>query len=172
MIYNIYATPLGKITIASNGTHITELHIEDDKYFLVIPNDWQKVSDHPLLEKAHTELMEFFAKKRTVFGIPLSPKGTAFQKLVWKALLDIPSGTTVSYMDIAKRINKPAAIRAVGSAIGKNPLCIFIPCHRVMGSDGKFHGYVAGVERKKFLLELEGCIVRNDPHPKQLRLDA
>jgi methylated-DNA-[protein]-cysteine S-methyltransferase len=156
MIYNIYPTPLGRITIATDGMHITELHIEDDKYFLAIPNEWVKESNHPLLTQAYTELLEFFDKKRTTFSVPLSPKGTPFQQLVWKALQEIPSGSTVSYLQIAKSIKKPEAIRAVGTAIGKNPLCIFIPCHRVMGSDGKFHGYVAGVERKKFLLELEG----------------
>lgn len=158
MIYNIYQTPLGNITLATNGTHITELHIEDDKYFLVIPNEWVRKVDHPVLNHAYTELLEYFNKKRTSFTVPLAPKGTPFQKLVWSALKQIPSGSTVSYMQIAKQIQKPEAIRAVGTAIGKNPLCIFIPCHRVMGSDGKFHGYVAGIERKKFLLELEGTV--------------
>lgn len=172
MIYNTYSTPLGKITIASDGTHITEVHIEDDKYFLVVPEDWKKDSNHALLRQAYKELTEYFEKKRTTFTVPLAPKGTEFQQLVWKALQEIPSGATVRYMDIAKQINNPAAIRAVGSAIGKNPLCIFIPCHRVMGSDGKFHGYVAGIERKKFLLELEGMTFTRDSHPMQLRLDA
>jgi methylated-DNA-[protein]-cysteine S-methyltransferase len=156
MFYDIFQSPIGKITIASDGSSITELHIEDDKYFLQIPADWQRDTSNSVLKQAKQELQEYFDKKRTKFSIPLSPEGTMFQKAVWKALEAIPSGTTVTYMQIAKQLKKPEAIRAVGSAVGRNPLCIFIPCHRVMGSDGKFHGYVAGIERKKNLLELEG----------------
>jgi methylated-DNA-[protein]-cysteine S-methyltransferase len=156
MYYNVFPSQIGNITLVTDGKSLTELHIEDDKYFVHIPKEWEKRSDDPILNKAQKELEEYFAKKRVTFTIPLEPKGTAFQHTVWNALREIPSGTTQSYMDIAKKIHKPEAIRAVGSAVGRNPLCIFIPCHRVMGSDGKFHGYVAGVERKKFLLELEG----------------
>lgn len=155
MVYDTFTSPIGTITIASNRSALTELHIQDDKYFVTIPKDWKKASDDPVLMQAKKELLEFFNKKRISFSIQLMPKGTPFQQTVWNALKQIPLGQTVSYMHIAEAIGKPKAIRAVGSAIGRNPLCILIPCHRVIGSDGKFHGYVAGVERKKYLLELE-----------------
>lgn len=155
MIYDAFASPIGTITIASNGTAITELHLQDDKYFVRIPPDWNHISNDTLLNLTKKELLEYFEKKRSRFTIPLKPQGTPFQQLVWNALQQIPSGKTVSYLHIAQAIGKPKAIRAVGTAIGRNPLCILIPCHRVMGSDGKFHGYVAGFEKKKYLLELE-----------------
>lgn len=165
MVYDTFTSPIGTITIASNGTAVTELHIQDDKYFLAPPKDWKRTADDPLLIQARNELLEFFDKRRTTFTIPLMPKGTPFQQTVWNALKQIPPGQTVSYMQIAEAIGKPKTIRAVGSAIGRNPLCILIPCHRVMGSDGKFHGYVAGVKRKQFLLELEGMTFIGDSYP-------
>lgn len=145
MVYDTFTSPIGTITVASNGTAVTELHIQNDKYFVTIPKDWKRITNEPLLIKARNELREFFDKKRTTFTVPLMPKGTPFQQAVWHALQQVPAGKTVSYMQIAEAIGKPKAIRAVGTAIGRNPLCIFIPCHRVIGRDGKFHGYVAGV---------------------------
>jgi methylated-DNA-[protein]-cysteine S-methyltransferase len=108
-----------------------------------------------LLDRAIEEVDEYFAGKRTEFSIPLAPEGTPFQHDVWNALKAIPFGETRSYMDVAAAIGKPKAVRAVGAANGKNPLGIIVPCHRVIGADGSLTGYAGGMERKKFLLDLE-----------------
>lgn len=155
MFYTIIPSPVGEITLSSDGKALTSLHIEGDKYFTAIPHDWIRNNDDPILQKAKVQLDEYFAKERTTFDLPLSLDGTVFQKAVWKALQSIPSGDTVSYMHIAKEIGKAEAIRAVGTAIGKNPICIIVPCHRVVGSNGSVTGYVAGVKVKQFLLNLE-----------------
>ena len=108
-----------------------------------------------LLDRAIDEVDEYFAGKRMAFGIPLAPEGTPFQHDVWNALLAIPFGETRSYMDVARTIGKPRAVRAVCAANGRNPLGIVVPCHRVIGADGSLTGYAGGMERKKFLLDLE-----------------
>ena len=110
----------------------------------------------PLLLEACRQLREYFAGERKAFALPLAPAGTEFQKKVWAALRDIPWGETRSYGDIARAIGKPAASRAVGMANGRNPLPIFIPCHRVIGTNGSITGYSGGLEKKRFLLRLEG----------------
>lgn len=109
----------------------------------------------PLIEDAGRQLQEYFERKRKVFDLPLDPKGTAFQLKVWKALTDIPYGETRSYKDIAVAIGNSMAVRAVGGANNKNPFSIVVPCHRVIGSDGKLVGYGGGLEIKRFLLRLE-----------------
>ena len=101
------------------------------------------------------EVDEYFALERTEFTVPLAPEGTPFQHEVWKALRAIPFGETRSYLDVANAIGKPKAVRAVGAANGRNPLGIIVPCHRVIGADGSLTGYAGGMERKKFLLDLE-----------------
>ncbi len=111
---------------------------------------------HPILMEAEKQLKEYFAKQRQKFDLPLDFNGTDFQKKVWKALLNIPFGQTVSYGAIAKKIGTPTAVRAVGAANGKNPISIIAACHRVIGSSGKLTGYAGGMENKVLLLELEG----------------
>lgn len=110
-----------------------------------------------LFEQAHTEMREYFAGKRQVFDIPLRPQGTAFQQKVWQALLQIPYGKLVSYGDIARDAGLSSGHgRAVGTAVGRNPLAIIIPCHRVVASNGTLTGYSGGLDRKLALLQLEG----------------
>ncbi len=101
------------------------------------------------------QLHEYFARKRTVFTIPIAPAGTAFQQRVWTALRTIPYGETRSYGQLAAAIGNRSAMRAVGAANGRNPISIIVPCHRVIGSDGTLTGYGGGLERKQFLLDLE-----------------
>ena len=108
-----------------------------------------------VLERAEHELEEYLAGKRKAFDIPLLMAGTDFQKSVWQTLLTIPFGMTVSYLDIANQIGNPRGVRAVAQAIGSNPLAIFVPCHRVMGSNGSLTGFAGGLDAKRFLLELE-----------------
>ncbi len=126
-------------------------------YNKVEDSSFNKVEDSSFLTilKAKQELDEYFVGKRMAFDIPLLMVGTDFQKRVWQALMSIPYGSIVSYMDIACRIGNPKSVRAVAQAIGSNPLSIFVPCHRVVGSDGTLTGYAGGVEAKRFLLQLE-----------------
>lgn len=110
----------------------------------------------PTLERAKTELDEYFAGERQSFDIPLHPVGTPFQLHVWNALLEIPYGETRSYMEIARRVDNPKGVRAVAQAIGANGISIFIPCHRVIGSDRSLTGFAGGLDAKSLLLKLEG----------------
>lgn len=120
--------------------------------------------EHPssLALEAKKQLLEYFEKRRTVFDLPVSPAGTAFQKTVWQALQTIPYGTTVSYLSLSRQIGNEKAIRAVGRANGQNPIPLIIPCHRVIGSDGSLVGYGGGLWRKKQLLKLEGLLLQQE----------
>ncbi len=109
----------------------------------------------PILRRAAAQLAEYFAGTRTRFELPLAPIGTDFQRRVWDATSAIPFGETATYGEIAKKIGVPGASRAVGGALNRNPICIVVPCHRVVGSSGKLVGYDGGVDRKAFLLSLE-----------------
>jgi methylated-DNA-[protein]-cysteine S-methyltransferase len=163
MFYDIFVSSLGKITIAADENHVTELHIEEDRYFNNVPPSWKQNSNHPLLNKAMQEITEYFNNQRTEFDLPLSFKGTIFQEKVWNAILEIPYGKTITYKMLAEKIGSPKAIRAVGTAVGRNPICIIIPCHRILASDGSLGGYVAGLKRKEKLLSLE----KSTQHPQE-----
>lgn len=115
---------------------------------------------NPILEQTLAELSEYFEGKRREFDIPLAPRGSAFQKKVWNALLGVPYGSVCSYGDIARRIGEPTASRAVGHANGRNPIPIIVPCHRVVGTSGALTGYGGGLHVKEFLLGLEGALPR------------
>ena len=114
-----------------------------------------------LLVRAAAQLRRYFDGNEVSFDIPLDLLGTEFQRAVWAALLRIPAGATRSYGDIAREIAAPQAVRAVGAAVGRNPLSVIVPCHRVVGSDGSLTGYAGGLERKQALLALEGSLVRH-----------
>jgi methylated-DNA-[protein]-cysteine S-methyltransferase len=157
MLYTIISSPLGDITAAIDNDALAELHIAGDRYFTKVPADWLR-ADHVLFEQLSMQLEEYFAGKRTSFDLPIDLNGTEFQRLVWQKLQAIPQGTTTTYARIAEEIGKPKAVRAVGTAIGKNPLCIVVPCHRVLASNGSLGGYVAGLDRKQQLLTLEGAM--------------
>lgn len=108
------------------------------------------------LQDLTAQLRGYFAGKLKTFDVPLAPRGTEFQLAVWNALLEIPYGDTISYAELASRIGKPSAMRAVGAANGANPIPVIIPCHRVIGANGSLTGYGGGIERKQWLLALEG----------------
>lgn len=117
---------------------------------------WPLSSNHPVLQQAALQLQQYFAGQRTVFDIPLDlATGTAFQQSVWQSLLTIPCGSTTSYGAIGAAIKNPKAVRAVGGAVGRNPISIIVPCHRVIGSTGALTGYAGGMNRKVALLDLE-----------------
>ena len=123
------------------------------------PREWAREPAEPVLASAVRQLNEYFAREREVFSIPLRPAGTPFQLRVWKALEEIPYGHTRTYLDIARALGVPAAVRAVGAANGRNPLPIFVPCHRVIGTSGSLTGYGGGLEVKLELLRLEGVLL-------------
>lgn len=144
-----YETIIGKVGIEENGEAITHLYFNEE-----IDGDFN-IIETPLLKKAGEQLQQYFNGNRKFFDLPLAPKGTEFQQKVWKALREIPYGETNSYKDVADRVGNIKACRAVGMANNKNPIAIFIPCHRVIGSNGKLVGYAGGLEVKEMLLEIE-----------------
>lgn len=143
-------TPIGMICVESNEEAITGLFFEKNK-----TQYKQEKPETDLLKRAGEQLKEYFSGKRKTFDLPLSPSGTEFQKKVWKALCTIPYGETRSYGEIAAQIGNPKACRAVGGANNKNPIMIFIPCHRVIGADGSLVGFGGGIDAKKFMFNLE-----------------
>ncbi|KRG85525.1 cysteine methyltransferase [Stenotrophomonas daejeonensis] len=149
-------SPLGPLTVSAseNGLHAVEF--PEDDWFL--PRDGWREADHPLLSRARVQLDEYFAGHRRAFDLPLAPQGTPFQREVWFALADIPYGQTSTYAQLAARLGRPGASRAVGAANGRNPLGIILPCHRVVGANGALTGFSGGLEAKRFLLELEGAL--------------
>lgn len=155
-----YQSPVGILEIRSNGISISEV---------LFVNSWKGASlveselnfskpQSPLIKACIKQLDEYFAGTRTVFTINTIQVGTQFQQTVWTALCDIPYGRTISYLELSKRIGNVKAIRAVGTANGNNSVCIIIPCHRVIGSNGDLVGYGGDLWRKKWLLEHEGKI--------------
>lgn len=152
--YCFFSSPLGRIVIVENGQALTHLHIGEE-----IPVLDGQQRETPLLQEACRQLGEYFAGSRQAFDLPLAPAGTEFQKKAWRALLSIPYGQTRTYKDMAEAIGCPKGFRAVGLANNKNPIAILVPCHRVIGANGKLVGYAGGVHLKKFLLELEGISV-------------
>ena len=150
-----YASPLGTLTIAAENGALTALVIAGQKYEALHLAGEGREQETPVLHQAKAWLDRYFALERPdPSELPLSPKGTAFQQRVWQELLRIPYGRTESYGSLAARLGSSA--RAVGSAVGRNPLSIIIPCHRVLGADGSLCGYAGGLENKRKLLDLEG----------------
>lgn len=146
-----YQTDIGRVGIAAKDDQITNL------YFTAAAISLSQVSveETRLLKEAGKQLQEYLSGKRRVFDLPLAPVGTEFMLRVWQALCTIPYGNTCSYKDIAQRLGRPKAARAVGLANHNNPLPIFIPCHRVVGANGKLVGYLGGLDVKTRLLALE-----------------
>ena len=153
-----FASPLGNMTLAALNEQLVGVWFEGQAHLPDLSH-CPSAPDHPLLVQAAAELAEYFAGQRRSFDVPLNATlGTLFQQTVWQALRDIPIGTTCSYGELARRVGKPAAVRAVGAAVGRNPLSIIVPCHRVVGSDGSLTGYAGGLQRKTALLQLEGAL--------------
>lgn len=139
-------SPVGKLTLLASEKGLAGIYFED-RY----DGGWAE-GESVFLEQAEKELEEYFAGKRERFEVVLDPVGTQFQCSVWKALSDIPFGEVVSYLHVAEQIDNPKAVRAVGLANGANPISIIVPCHRVIGANGKLTGYGGGLDRKRMLL--------------------
>jgi len=157
-VQTTYASPLGAMTLAATAQALVgawftgEAHLPD-------LTACQHQAHQPLLQKAMTELDEYFAGRRTRFDLPLNlDTGSPFQNAVWQALLGIDFGATCTYGFVSAQIGRPKAVRAVGAAIGRNPLSIIVPCHRVIGAGGGLTGYAGGLHRKTALLQLEGVL--------------
>ena len=146
-------SPVGRLLLAGDGRSLIHLCFQSGPRPQAPAASW--VADAAPFGAAIGQLGEYFAGRRHSFDLPLAPRGTEFQRRVWRALTGIPYGTTISYGELARRIGQPSASRAVGLANGANPLPIVVPCHRVIGADGSLTGYAGGLHRKRFLLALE-----------------
>jgi len=156
-----YTSPLGEIMLAGEGDSLTGLWFQGQKYFCRTLGREHAPGEPPVFEAVRRWLDAYFSGKEPPSPPPLRPEGTAFQKEVWALLTAIPYGTTTTYGGLARRLSeagRPASPRAVGSAVGRNPISILIPCHRVVGADGSLTGYAGGVDKKTALLTLEGAM--------------
>lgn len=148
------ASPVGCIYISSDGNSIISVSFRTPEID-ALHTDLNEKAVPSCIELCANQLSEYFSGSRRTFDLPLSPAGTEFQQRVWKQLEQIPYGRTISYLDLAKQLGDPKVIRAAGTANGKNPIAIIIPCHRVIGSNGDLVGYGGGLPNKKWLLEHE-----------------
>lgn len=149
-------TPLGELLLARTAEGLAGAWFEGQKHHpgaLAVPRQ----PEDELLRRAAAQLRAYFSGEAVAFDVPLDLHGTPFQRGVWQALLAIPGGETRSYGEIARALGSASAVRAVGGAVGRNPVSVIVPCHRVVGGDGSLTGYAGGVERKRALLELEGA---------------
>ncbi len=154
MNYQYLATPIGTLRLVSDGTHMTRIEFEGQYR----PEPGEREHPDPVLGDCARQLTEYFAGTRREFDLPLAADGTEFQHSVWRSLEAIPYGEVRSYRDIARTIRREKAVRAVGAANGRNPLPVVVPCHRVVGSDGRLTGFAGGLETKAALLRLEGAL--------------
>ncbi len=162
IVQHSYQSPLGRIIMAATDKGLAGLWFEGQRHLpeeWVTGSSWPEDASHWVLQQTTRQLKEYFDRQRRHFDLPLDLSGgTAFQQAVWQVLLAIAPGATASYGDVSKRIGNPAALRAVAAAVGRNPVSIIVPCHRVLGTDGSLTGYAGGLERKTALLKLEGAL--------------
>jgi methylated-DNA-[protein]-cysteine S-methyltransferase len=154
-VYSVYSSPFGDLLLVSDGDALTGLHLppHDDRPATSPDPEWLR--DDAKFREARNQLRAYFAAELRDFELPLSMKGTEFQRRAWKELMNIPFGTTISYAEQARRIGHPGSARAVGAANGRNPIAIVVPCHRVIGANGSLTGYGGGLQLKQWLLEHE-----------------
>ncbi len=154
MVYDIIETDMaGSLILAGDENGLRHLNFVGGKHPVAVGCDWRRDPNHFAAIK--TQLKAYFAGECNTFDVPIFPQGTPFQMTVWSALRDIPYGRVVSYQWVADRIGRPSAVRAVGAANGRNPISIIIPCHRVIGKDGRLTGYGGGLDIKQRLIRLE-----------------
>lgn len=150
-----FDSPLGAMLATASDTGVRGLYFGGQKYCPPVVASRSPGEVHPVLARLQEEVREYFAGERTAFDLPLDLHGTPFQRQVWQALLAIPYGSRLSYGHLSVQIGAPRAVRAVGAAVGRNPVSILVPCHRVVGMDGSLTGYAGGLDRKQALLRLE-----------------
>jgi methylated-DNA-[protein]-cysteine S-methyltransferase len=157
LLYTRVESPIGELLLVGDGHALHGLHMQGGRTAVRVDPGWRP-AEGPFAG-VRTQLAQYFAGERLHFDVSLAIAGTPFQRRVWRALREIPYGETTSYGDIARRLGRPSASRAVGLANGRNPIAVIVPCHRVIGSDGSLTGYGGGVERKRLLLDLEAARV-------------
>ena len=153
MLYTELDSPIGELLLLGDGRSLHGLYMQEGRTGIEVSPTWKRSVDP--FAAVCKQLDEYFAGRRTTFEVPLRMAGTAFQRRVWSELQEIPYGQSISYSELARRIGIPSASRAVGTANGLNPIAVIVPCHRVIGADGSLTGYGGGLERKRFLLDLE-----------------
>jgi len=156
-------SPLGLLEFKATEKGITQI--------IFCGAEKKEVNSNQITDCCKQQLKEYFAGQRKDFDVPIDPSGTDFQKSVWRCLSTITFGETLSYLDIAKMVNKPKGAQAVGGANGRNPISIIVPCHRVIGSNGALTGYAGGIERKLWLLKHEGIAVNNSKENDELNIN-
>jgi len=156
LAYDQYDSPHGTMLLTATPKGLAGVYFKGQKH---VPKkrEWQRDTRHPLLRQARRELREYFAGRRKRFEVRLDPRGTAFQRSVWKSISKVGFGRTMTYGELARRAGHPGSARAAGAATGRNPLGIIVPCHRIVGSNGSLTGYAGGLQRKRALLALEGA---------------
>jgi methylated-DNA-[protein]-cysteine S-methyltransferase len=152
--YTHLETPIGWLLLAGSNDGLAHVRFPEGEDAAAPEPGWRRCDES--LRDAARQLVEYFAGERREFDLALAPRGTSFQLAVWRALAAIPYGETASYGEVARRLGRPSAARAVGAASGQNPLPIVVPCHRLVGSDGSLTGFAGGLDRKRALLSLEG----------------
>lgn len=155
--YGYFASPLGTLLLARDAEGLCQLTFAHHKHPRPVQPDWHH--DDAAFADVDGELDEYFGGQRKAFDVPLSLHGTVFQRQVWNALLAVPYGETITYAELAERIGRPGAYHPVGAAVALNPVSIFVPCHRALGSNGSLTGYAGGIENKVKLLQLEGQLL-------------
>jgi methylated-DNA-[protein]-cysteine S-methyltransferase len=151
-------SPVGKLTLVASDAGLVAVLWPEEREGRVPLAGVSAAGGHSVFDAAAKQLTEYFAGRRRAFALPLDPRGTAFQRAVWAALSEIPYGETRSYGDIARKIGRRSAVRAVGAANGRNPLSIIVPCHRVVGQGGALTGFAGGLAAKRYLLDLEKAV--------------
>jgi len=159
-LFSVVGSAVGQLLLTSDGEGLTGLYPQTHR---ALPSTSGRSRSDTFFTGVRDQLDAYFAGRLTRFEVALSPKGTAFQRLVWSALCEIPFGATVTYGELAARIGKPSASRAVGLANARNPISLIVPCHRVVGASGKLTGYAGGLELKARLLEHEATLSRQAP---------
>jgi methylated-DNA-[protein]-cysteine S-methyltransferase len=154
--YDYYQSPHGRMLLVADDEALTGVYFTGQKHQPRIEGGWLKDARHAPLRQAKQELAEYFAGKRTRFTVKVAPRGTPFQRAVWKAIAGVGFGRTIPYAELARRAGHPGSARAAGAATGRNPIGIIVPCHRIVGSTGALTGYAGGLEKKRALLALEG----------------
>jgi methylated-DNA-[protein]-cysteine S-methyltransferase len=153
-IHTTIDSPLGELTLVADGKALTGLYFAR-QWYRPDPATFGPPGAAPVLDVAAEQLTEYFTGDRTAFEVPVAPRGDAFQRRVWELVSRIPYGRTRTYGALARELGDPALAREVGGAVGRNPLAIVVPCHRVVGADGRLTGYAGGLDRKRYLLDLE-----------------
>ncbi len=163
--YTYFGTPIGPMLLTSDGTGLTGLYMVEHKHGEDVRDGWIADDTAVPFREAKQQLTSYFAGKLTEFDLPLATRGSDFQRNVWEELRTIPFGSTISYGELARRLGNPNASRAVGLANGRNPISIIVPCHRVIGANGKLTGYGGGLPRKAALLAFESAVIAGGPRP-------